>query len=379
MENAIGMMILGMIIVALLVLFLYAQASLISTSLEMRERIRLERARAEENIRISWLSDQEILLTNDGARDTVVRYLYIYPEGSEVPTKYVRLNLTLRVGESKRINLAALGLIPDPMSIIDSLPHGPGGGNVKYYLCYDGYNGSHYEKECFVEHSFEFPSKDRLDYGIEGYSLYHTRHTDSKLAIISDLNEEGKYWTACAWIKINLTSSNEDFSLIRFHEEVNFNYDKSLGVIYAEVSHGGELGRDPSNPSDPSEWNLYCVTIDYDDGSNETVIKFYVNGVLIDSTSTSPSVNFKLFKVRLPANPPFGYWVDDIFLTNRTLSRGEIRMLFNLDKPDVWRIEFSFDYTLRKPRKVESVTDLGNVFSSVRPEKAILGIPVGGG
>jgi len=106
LENAIGMMILGMIIVALLVLFLYAQASLISTSLEMRERIRLERARAEENIRISWLSDQEILLTNDGARDTVVRYLYIYPEGSEVPTRYVRLNLTLRVGESKRINLA---------------------------------------------------------------------------------------------------------------------------------------------------------------------------------------------------------------------------------------------------------------------------------
>lgn len=83
--------------------------------------------------------------------------------------------------------------------------------------------------------------------------------------------------------------------------------------------------------------------------------------------------------MRLPANPPFGYWVDDIFLTNRTLSRGEVRMLFNLDKPDVWRIEFSFDYTLRKPRKVESVTDLGNVFSSVRPEKAILGIPVGGG
>ena len=312
-----------------------------------------------------------------------MRYLYIYPEGSRVPSKYVSLNMTLHVGESRRISLAAMGIIPDPMSIIDSLPHGPGHGNVKYYLCYDGYNGTNYDVECFTEHSSEFPSKDRLDYGIQGYSLFRKKGTHTRLAIISELNKNGDHWSACAWLKINLTSGNEDFSLIQFHQEVSFNYDEDLGIIYAAVGsghgHGGvELGRTADNPSNPSDWNLYCVTIDSEGGGcHHASASFYVNGVLVDSSS---HVNgpFKLFQVELPANPPFDYWIDDIFLTNHTLSNGEIRMLSNLDELGTWGIRFSFDYTLRKPRKILAVTDLGNVFSSVRPEKAILGLPLGG-
>ncbi len=108
LENAIGLIVLGLIVVSLLALLLYAQVSLSSASLDIKRKAQLERAKSEESIRISWISDEEILLTNDGARDTVVRYLYIYPEGSRVPSKYVSLNITLHVGESRRISIAAM-------------------------------------------------------------------------------------------------------------------------------------------------------------------------------------------------------------------------------------------------------------------------------
>jgi len=167
--------------------------------------------------------------------------------------------------------------------------------------------------------------------------------------------------------------------------KVSFNYDEDLGIIYAAVGsghgHGGvELGRTADNPSNPSDWNLYCVTIDSEgESSHHASVSFYVNGVLVDSSShIHGHHHFKLFQIELPANPPFDYWVDDIFLTNETLSSGEIRMLSNFDELGTWGIRFSFDYTLRKTRKILAVTDLGNVFSSVRPEKAILGLPLGG-
>ena len=105
------MIVLGLIVISLLALMMYAQVSLGSASLDIKRKAQLERSKSEESIRISWISDEEILFTNDGARDTVVRYLYIYPEGSRVPSKYVSLNMTLHVGESRRMSLAAMGII----------------------------------------------------------------------------------------------------------------------------------------------------------------------------------------------------------------------------------------------------------------------------
>ena len=113
------MIVLGLIVISLLALMMYAQVSLGSASLDIKRKAQLERSRSEESIRISWISDEEILLTNDGARDTVVRYLYIYPEGSRVPSKYVSLNMTLHVGESRRMSLAAMGIIEGGVSRID--------------------------------------------------------------------------------------------------------------------------------------------------------------------------------------------------------------------------------------------------------------------
>ena len=113
------MIVLGLIVISLLALMMYAQVSLGSASLDIKRKAQLERSKSEESIRISWISDEEILLTNDGARDTVVRYLYIYPEGSRVPSKYVSLNMTLHVGESRRISLAAMGITEGGVSRID--------------------------------------------------------------------------------------------------------------------------------------------------------------------------------------------------------------------------------------------------------------------
>ena len=113
------MIVLGLIVISLLALMMYAQVSLGSASLDIKRKAQLERSKSEESIRISWISDEEILFTNDGARDTVVRYLYIYPEGSRVPSKYVSLNMTLHVGESRRISLAAMGITEGGVSRID--------------------------------------------------------------------------------------------------------------------------------------------------------------------------------------------------------------------------------------------------------------------
>ncbi len=388
LENAIGVLIFGLIIVMVLALFLTAQVSLFSTSSVVDKRIEFERARSKENVRISWLSDKEILITNNGPRDTVIRYLYLYYEGSNAPSLYIPLNVRLKVGESKRVDLEALVLSSsnDPYS---GLPHSSNG--KKYYLCYDGFTPSNhgdYETECFVEHSSEFPSKDKLDSGVKGYSLFRNSSSHGTLqAILHELNNVGSHWTVCAWLKVNLSSSKGDFSLIKFHNDVYFNYDKDLNIIYAEIikshcchGHPLELGRFEENPSNPSEWGLYCVTINKTSGpcGCKTTINFYVNGLLVDSATFSYHPEYKPFKVEIPSNNPSDYWIDSIYLTNRTLSDGEIKMLLNLNKPQGWNIDFSFDYGLKEVARVDVVTDLGNMFSSARPSEPLLGIPSGG-
>ncbi len=389
MDNVIGILIFGMVALMLLALFLTAQASLFSTSSEVRKKVHAERARSKENVRIYWLSDKEILITNNGPRDTVIRYIYMYYEGSDVPSLYVPLNIELKVGESKRVNLETLILASGTGNPLNGLPHSKNG--KKYYLCYDGFSSSNprdYETECFTEDSSEFPSKDKLDSGIEGYSLFRNRSSHRTLqAILQELNNVGGHWTACVWLKINLSSGNKDFSLIKFHNDVYLNYDKDLDVIYAEivrmhrVSHLIELGLSKDNPSNPSEWGLYCITINRTEGECgcKATIKFYVNGVLIDSANIPYHPQFKLFKVEIPANSPFDYWIDNVYLTNETLNDGEIKMLLNLDKPPSWNINFSFDYGLKELNRVDVITDLGNVFSSTRPREAIIGVPSPGG
>ncbi len=381
LENAIGVLIFGLIALMILGLFFTAQASLFSTSSIVREKVDFERVRSKENVRIYWLSDKDILITNNGPRDTVVRYIYLYYEGSNVPSLYAPLNLTLKVRESKKLDLEALLLSLGTGNPLSNLPHSRNG--KKYYLCYDGFTPSNhgdYETECFTEDSSEFPSKDKLDSGVEGYSLLRNESSHNALqAILNELNNVGSHWTACAWLKVDLSSGNRDYSLVKFHNDIYFNYDKDLGIIYANVSGHFPLGRSGDNPSNPSEWGLYCVTINRTNMLHGLrTVKFYVNGLLVDSTTLPHGPQYKPFKVELPANPPFNYWIDGIYLTNRTLRDGEVRMLFNLDKPPGWNITFSFDYGLKGIGRIDVVTDLGNVFSSTRPSKAILGFPVGG-
>ncbi len=381
MENVIGILAFGLIAVMLLALFLAAQASLFSTSSEISKKVHAERTRSKENVRIYWLSDKKILVTNSGSRDTIVRYIYMYYKGSRVPSLYASLNVELKVGESKKIDLEALILSSGAGNPLDSIPRSSNG--KEYYLCYDGFKPSNpgdYETECFKEDSSEFPSKDKLDSGVEGYSLFRNESSNKKLqAKLQELNKVGDHWTACAWLKINLSSGNKDSTLIKFHNDVSFNYNKDLSIIYATIGTS-KLGLSEDNPSNPSEWGLYCVTISRT-GSHihKTTIKFYVNGLLVDSSTLFHYQSPKPFKVEIPANPPFDYWIDNIYLVNRTLSDGEIRMLSNLDKPPGWSINFSFDYGLEKVDRIDVVTDLGNIFSSEKPSEAILGLPVEGG
>ncbi len=119
LENAVSIMIFGLIIVMLIALFITAQASLYSTSSETSKKIDLERARSEESISVRWLGHNEILLINRGSRDLIAMYLYVYSEGSRVPTNYTLLNLSLEVGESRIIDLASLGMDDSNITRID--------------------------------------------------------------------------------------------------------------------------------------------------------------------------------------------------------------------------------------------------------------------
>ncbi len=121
LENAIGVLIFGLIALMILGLFFTAQASLFSTSSIVREKVDFERARSEESVSVRWLAGDEILITNRGSRDLTLRYLYVYSKGSRVPTSYVELNMSLEVGESKMINLTSLGFGDIEIARVDAI------------------------------------------------------------------------------------------------------------------------------------------------------------------------------------------------------------------------------------------------------------------
>lgn len=388
------MLLLVMMVFSLITIVLISQTQLQTLSYGGLESLRNESLRAKENLKVVWLNERQLIITNTGETNTTVRYLYFYEyeKAENVPIAVRSIDIHLPVRHSVLINLASMGLLKDMGSLLEDLDEcPPGSGNEKpnsYYLCpddYTNYCGSscNCDLECIKESANSFPSKDRLIPGVQGLALMRTTEANAELnaklsAMIPEFNVQSTDWSVCAWLKVD-EDARQDDTLLQFTSSatgggqgIHFRYSASHDKIYAEVS--------TSNPSRPlglnapisaREWHHYCVV------TNSTRVMFYVDGYLWDYTGASGDM--KIPWMRLDSNVRNNYYVDSVTAIIGTMTQGQVIMLSNFEKPNMELVSFSFDYGLIRPDRVDAVTDLGNKFTAEMRASGILGVPPTGG
>ncbi len=377
MNRAVGLMVFTLIMLMGIFLLVQASQSMEIAHSDVKRLVTVERERSKEYLSVTW-EEEGIRIKNTGSKDTVVRYIYYY-FGSEVPKTYAKLDIPLKVGEEVLIRYNELGFDVGPDDYLSFIPTSPNGN--KYYLCYDGFTPSHpglgdYEKQCMRLMASDFPEHDRLDWGIVGLAWYRSTESQQQIVTQPEYRSGARVWSACVWLKLE-SVPNQNFLILEVKPAgdfptMYFKYSKAKNKIYLRVD-SKNLGLSTSNPSNPLSWGHYCSVLEALPGGGFEA-KFYFNGTLVSSKSVSGSGGYtEHVQLKLPGHPPVGHWIDQLFVTNRTLTPSEISVLYRGGDPLLWGFMYSFDY-LRELPYVEVVTDLGLKYAAFKPNIVSKGV-----
>ncbi len=412
MDEALGVLFLGMVMLLLLSMLITTQSIITTQSHHMKRKLNEERTRIKEAIHLSWLGGDELLMVNTGPKGVTLTHIYYYEVGRRVPSGYADVNIHLEPGESKVVEVEKLRTWPPPAEIIDDIPKTP---SNEYLICHDGIYENHLSKkeECFSEPDSQFPSIDTIKEGVLGYSLYRGVGSDELNASLPYGDSDGDgvmeglppyTWSICSWLKLD-ANVNENFPLLVVdpnYGEIDpsqdpyfeFRYDPSFHKIYATIETNDpsvgefEFGREGSNPGVPTTWNLYCLSMEPADPYFTSYrVRFYVNTTLVneDTIEGLPTGPYgwgiwftKVYElnVSIPSGQPTGYWLDYIVITDLPLYLNHVNIFYKSDWFPAWAATWSFDFLEKRPLTgARIVTSDGKVYETYKVGVPVRGVP----
>lgn len=325
MNEAIVLFILGTVALVLLVAYLYTQTALTTLSIQLSEKMNLERERTKENLEAAWAGKYHVILVNDGSRDLRLSRIYVYVNGSKIPLYDKDMDgALLEAGDFMNVSLLEFGAKSD----LDRYGYARLTSNNPSIYFADEY----------------FLSGDTLDFGPNNYSLRRDPGAGDLTAHLGF--GSGTNRSLCAWIKME-PNATDDQMLIDA-DDIKIYYDAHDKTIKASVKGTTLI---PTEEIDPGEWNHFCIITE---GKNASL---YMNG-LLDSNGTFGG-SLRLDQVALKA-PSVRYWIDDLLIAPYSLNGSQVRLVAATGKlPLSNYVLFSFDELVNDISRIDVVSDLG--------------------
>ena len=330
MNEAIVLLMLGIIVIMLLIAFLYTQSTSTSISIQLYKKINLENERAKEDLKAVWTGDYHVILVNDGGRDLLLSWIYVYVNGSRVPLYSKDMgNILLEAGDSMNLSLLEFGAKPD----LDRYGYARLPSNDPTIYFSDQY----------------FLSGDVLDFGSLNYSL---RRDPGAGDLEVELGSGSSELTLCAWIKVESNAAEDQVIIDADGLKIYYNAgDNSIEVSVKKAT------LEPTEEIDPGEWNHFCVVV------KEKKAWLYVNGLLNSYKEVKGTLNIRRLTLK---RPDVRYWVDDLLFVPTGLEDSQVRGIAAGAPQAPNYVRFTFDRLVNEISRIDVVTDLGISYNFTR-------------
>ncbi|MEM3372169.1 MAG: LamG domain-containing protein [Candidatus Korarchaeum sp.] len=337
MNEAISLLLIGFMIVLLLSFTFVAQLVLQIYLINARNAMGSARERVKELIEDIWIAPYDLVLYNEGGRDSVISYLYVYLNGSSVPIQLDLGNEFLKAQGYRHLRFQEVASKFERSSY----------GYVRFY----SRDGSAFFRDPF------FPLGDTLELGANRYSLRRGASSGDAVATVN-LGSSGT-WTFCAWVKLDSTPS-VSFDILRAGDHIRIFYDGNSKSLKAGVGSSTL-----SSINNPTRWNHVCVVLD------GTRAHYYVNGTLSASIPFTSALSVNQLKA---VGTGFSYWVDDIYVAATPMSERDLRRLAATSSSERGLL-FTFDRLCTTVSRVDLITDSGGIQRFENPYETQITFP----